>query len=69
MFIPLVLLIIGLVWLLNVLGILQGQVWEIIWPCVLIVFAISLLIKRDRANNFYSFGKKIHAEFKDHDND
>ena len=66
MFFALALLVIGVVWLLNALGILQGQVWDIIWPAFLIVFALSMLIKNKKdCSEFHSFGKRIKAEFKE----
>lgn len=66
MFFALALLVIGIIWLLNALGILQGQVWDIIWPILLIVFALSMLVRNKRCyKDFHGIGKKIRAEFKE----
>jgi len=70
MFFPTVLLIIGIVWLLSNLGILEGQIWDIIWPIILIGFAVSMFFKERKCRTtFRNFGKRIHAEFRDNDDD
>ncbi|MFA6348431.1 MAG: DUF5668 domain-containing protein [Candidatus Paceibacterota bacterium] len=45
MFFGLAIITIGIVFLLHSLGIISGDTWNIIWPCLLIVVGLSMLIK------------------------
>jgi hypothetical protein len=49
-FFALVLIIVGVLALLDVLGIIQieGSLWDYVWPIVLIAFGLSLLWGRHR---------------------
>lgn len=55
MFFGLLLVIVGAVFLLENLGIVSGDVWDLIWPLIIMLFGISLLIKPlfkpDRSNS------------------
>jgi hypothetical protein len=46
MFIGLVIVVIGLAFLLQNLGIVSGDLWAIIWPCLIIVLGLSIVIKK-----------------------
>jgi hypothetical protein len=48
MWIGLFLVCVGTLVLLNNLGIIQGDVWDYVWPLLLILLGISLLFKRSR---------------------
>lgn len=50
MFFGLIVLVIGVVFLLGNLGIINGEAWPIIWPCLLIVFGLSVIFKRKKRN-------------------
>jgi len=45
MFIGIAIIVIGLVFLLQSLGIISGSVWSIIWPCILIIIGIGIIYK------------------------
>lgn len=60
MFISLLLIIIGVVFLLKNLGLITGSTWEIIWPLILIAFGLWLLFKHHRRKVFWNrFWKKF----------
>jgi len=46
MFFGIAIIVIGLVFLLQNLGIISSSVWEIIWPSLLVVAGISMICKR-----------------------
>lgn len=43
MWLGLILVLIGGVFLLENLGILAGDAWEIIWPVIIIIFGFSVI--------------------------
>jgi len=45
MFFGLLLIVVGIAFLLENLGLVSGNVWNIIWPLVIILFGISILLK------------------------
>ncbi|MFZ2390606.1 MAG: DUF5668 domain-containing protein [Minisyncoccales bacterium] len=45
MMIGIVIVIIGLAFLLQSLGIISGDAWQIIWPCLLIVIGLGIVCK------------------------
>ncbi len=47
MFLGLILIVIGLVFLLKNLGYISEPAWSIIWPVILIVIGLGTLLKRD----------------------
>jgi len=58
MFFGLLLVVIGIVFLLENLGIVTGDVWDVIWPLIIILFGISVITKP----LFGSKGKKNKKE-------
>jgi uncharacterized membrane protein HdeD (DUF308 family) len=46
MFFGILVLVVGVVLLLQNLGLLEASVWDIIWPIVVIAFGASLVFKR-----------------------
>ena len=46
MFVGLILLIIGVIFLLRNLGYITEPVWSVIWPAILIVIGVGILLKR-----------------------
>jgi hypothetical protein len=46
MFFGLVLLAIGVIWLLEKLGVLTGSIWGYVWPTVLIIIGLSFIFNR-----------------------
>jgi len=53
MFIASLLIIVGVVFLLNNLGLISGDIWGIIWPLILIVLGVYILLKRWRYRMFW----------------
>lgn len=45
MFIGFSILIIGVILLLKNLGFISGNAWSIIWPCIIIIFGLSLIFR------------------------
>ena len=46
MFIGLVLVIAGIIFLLEKLGIVTGSVWNYVWPCLVIALGLSIILRR-----------------------
>jgi len=46
MFFGFVIIIIGLVFLMQNLGLLGQEVWNIVWPAIIILFGVSLIIRK-----------------------
>jgi hypothetical protein len=52
-----ILVIIGLVFLLRNLGLITGDIWDIVWPCLLIAIGLKFIFRRkynswDKLNKF-----------------
>lgn len=45
MWVGLILTVVGIVWLLQNLGLITGNAWQIIWPAVIIVLGLYILLK------------------------
>jgi hypothetical protein len=45
MIIGIVIIVIGLAFLLQSLGFITGDTWQIIWPCLLIVVGLGIICK------------------------
>ncbi len=45
MFLGIAVIVIGLVFLLQSLGIISGSVWSVIWPCILILIGVGIICK------------------------
>lgn len=44
------LVLVGVLLLLNNLGIIQGNTWDYIWPAVVILIGLSILLRRKDPN-------------------
>lgn len=44
------LVIVGVVLLLNTLGILKGDAWNYVWPIVIIFIGISMMVNKRKDN-------------------
>ena len=45
-------IIVGVVLLLQNLGLVSGGAWDIIWPALIVIIGASILAKRDRRSSF-----------------
>jgi ABC-type glycerol-3-phosphate transport system permease component len=60
MFIGLIIIVIGLVLLMQNMGFVSSEIWNVIWPSIIILFGISLLMKRNaRREKWERFGEKM----------
>jgi len=57
-----ILIIIGVVFLLENLGILSGGVWDIIWPLLLILLGLSFFFKKHHWCYYGHFSKNEKKE-------
>lgn len=57
MVIAFIVLAIGIIFLLKNLGLIAGDVWDIVWPCLIIALALSLLLKKRHIHHFCDWGK------------
>lgn len=48
MYIGLVLIVLGVLFLLKNLGVLAGNFWDVLWPLVIVVVGISMLFGRKK---------------------
>lgn len=57
-----ILVIIGLVFLLRNLGFITGDIWNILWPCLVIAIGLKFILKRkyDRWDKLHKFGERMH---------
>lgn len=46
MFVGLVILALGVLFLLENLGVLNGDIWDYLWPLAIIALGISILVKK-----------------------
>jgi hypothetical protein len=51
MFVGFLILLIGILMLLDRLGVIQGDFWEYFWPGALIALGISMVLKNRKSNN------------------
>lgn len=61
----LILVVIGTFWLLNNLGILTTNDWNLIWPLILIALGLSIIFKRSNCcgeRTRKHFGKQTEKE-------
>jgi len=59
MFIGFSILLIGVILLLNNLGFIPGDAWDIIWPSIIIIFGLSLVLKPFRVSKWERFKSHI----------
>lgn len=45
-------IVVGVVLLLQNLGLVSGGAWDLIWPALIVLIGISILAKRDRRISF-----------------
>lgn len=45
-------IIVGVILLLQNLGLVADGAWNIIWPALIIILGVSILIKKDRRQSF-----------------
>lgn len=45
MFFPLAIIIIGVILLLENLGVITGNIWEWVWPSLIVILGLSMLFK------------------------
>ena len=48
MYIGLLLIVLGVLFLLRNLGVIAGNFWNVLWPLVIVVFGISMLFGRKK---------------------
>lgn len=46
MFVGLAVLVVGVLYLLKNLGYISSNVWEIIWPCLIVVLGLAIVFRR-----------------------
>jgi len=46
MFFPILIIVVGLIWLLNSLGIISTDLWSIVLPVAVVLAGISMLTKK-----------------------
>jgi len=60
MFFGLIVLIVGVVFLLKNVDVIGGEIWTIIWPCLIIALGLSILFKRKKNEKRWErFGDKM----------
>lgn len=63
MFAGLVILIIGVLFLLENLGVITSGVWSIFWPLLLIAIGLWLIFKRKHWMHWQKYGEGMHKRF------
>ncbi|MBA7510962.1 hypothetical protein ES705_02952 [subsurface metagenome] len=48
MYIGLVLIVLGVLFLLKNLGVITGNFWDVLWPLIIVVAGISMLFGRKK---------------------
>jgi len=71
-------LLVGLMFLLQNLGVIQGSVWAVFWPVLLIVFGLGIMASRKRhcwfcgghhgrnKEEWHKFGDEMREKFGHH---
>ena len=57
-------IIVGVVLLLQNLGLVSGGAWNIIWPALIIILGVSILARKDRRISFEDKEPKIENDNK-----
>ena len=52
-----VFIILGFLLLLETAGIIDGNFWNYLFPTLLILFGLDLILKKQKANDFFNFFK------------
>ena len=58
MFVGALILIVGIVFLMQNLGYISGNVWQVIWPLIVIVAGFSMIIRNRRSGKIFEKKKK-----------
>jgi uncharacterized integral membrane protein len=58
MFVGALVLVVGLVFLMQNLGYISGNVWQVIWPLIVIVVGFSMIIRNKRPGRLFEKKKK-----------
>jgi uncharacterized membrane protein HdeD (DUF308 family) len=58
MFVGLMALVVGIVFLLQNLGYISGNVWGIIWPALVIIFGLAMIMRPKLRANWFENKKK-----------
>ncbi len=72
MFFASVVLIVGFVFLFKNLGFISGDVWSIVWPCLLIALGLGILLNKKKREckreefreGMKKFGEEMHKTFR-----
>lgn len=48
MWFGIVLIVVGVVFLLQNLGYVTGEVWNVVWPAFIILLGITMVLKKDK---------------------
>jgi len=48
MFLGLAILLVGVLFLLKNLGYISSNVWEVIWPCLVVVLGLAMIFRRKK---------------------
>jgi len=59
MFAGLVIILVGIIFLLQNLGILNNNAWDIVWPAIIVLLGISILVKP-----YYHYNQRVVKEDK-----
>jgi hypothetical protein len=68
MWVGFVLICIGILVLLSNMDIIRGNVWNYIWPLILVIFGISLILKRGGHGRWHHDRHDHHAGPSEHPN-
>ncbi|OGZ26747.1 MAG: hypothetical protein A2365_02550 [Candidatus Nealsonbacteria bacterium RIFOXYB1_FULL_40_15] len=63
MYIGLIIVFIGILFLMKNLGLISGDLWPVIWPVLVILLGISILIKAVRINAKIGTARQIFHSF------
>jgi hypothetical protein len=60
MFLGLVIIAVGFIFLLQNLGILVGDIWSILWPILVIIVGLKIAVKRKKTEDKWEkFGENM----------
>jgi hypothetical protein len=60
-------LVIGVFFLFKNLGLIAGNVWDVLWPVIVIAIGLRILMRRNRRwDDWHGFGERIHHRFHEH---
>jgi hypothetical protein len=65
MFFGLALVLVGLIFLLQNLGLISGNYWSILWPCLVMLIGINIIFKREPKSRWKKIRERIGKSFKE----